>query len=429
MAQAETGAAPPVMFQGRLFRQKKNYWQGTHRTCSPQETMERIRPHFAQVGLTRLANVTGLDCLGIPVVLSVRPNSAYLSVDAGKGVSLEDASASAAMECIERYTAEMTRLPSFTCSYDELNGDYEVPPLANLALSKGSLFSPRRDEEWTLGWDIVNQRQVAVPLIMTCLLGRHTRPPSELFSFQVGSNGLASGNAFLEAVCAGLYEVIERDAVTCQRMVRRIIGRDIPMVRLETITHPLVADMLERFRKNQVQPALFDCTVDTQVPTYMAYLHDQSSQKIGIYRGYGTHLDPGIAMIRALNEAAQARLVYISGARDDFFQQDLMRLKKNDTSRTPDVLDPARATLDAGNLENLATGSFEGDVDIMVKRLARINLTQVIVFDLTLPGFDISVIRVMVPGLEGYLLKYYSPGPRVMAMVERIKADREGGLQ
>lgn len=414
-------------FRGRVHRQEKKYWRGTHRACPPEQTLAMIEPHYKQVGLTRLANITGLDCLGIPVVLAVRPNAAYLAVDAGKGVTLEDAMASAAMECIERYTAERADLSSFTCAYDELRGDYDAIPLENLALSRGSVFSPRRNEEWVLGWDIVNQREAAAPLIMVCLLGRHTRPPAELFSFQVGSNGLASGNHFLEALCAGLYELVERDAVTCHRMVRRATGREIPIVRQETIEYPLVRERLEQLAAADARALIYDCTVDTRVPAFMAYIYDRSRRKVGVYRGYGAHLDPAIAMIRALNEAAQARLVFISGARDDFFKHHFLRLKKNDTTRVLDHLDGLEAGVDVRRHPNRATGSFEGDIAILLERLGRVGLHQVIVHDLTLPGFDISVVRTLVPGLEGYLHGYYAPGPRALAMIRNAGRATQGG--
>ena len=49
----------------------KAYRDGTHRLVSPRETVERVRPFMASMGITRIANVTGLDCIGIPVVMVV----------------------------------------------------------------------------------------------------------------------------------------------------------------------------------------------------------------------------------------------------------------------------------------------------------------------------------------------------------------------
>ena len=67
---------------------KKRYTHGTHRVCPPEETLERLRPHLATMGITRVANVTGLDRTGVPVVMVVRPNARSVAVSQGKGLTL-----------------------------------------------------------------------------------------------------------------------------------------------------------------------------------------------------------------------------------------------------------------------------------------------------------------------------------------------------
>ena len=52
----------------------KRRFSGTYRTVAPAETVARVRPYFSEAGITRVANVTGLDRLGIPVVMVTRPN-------------------------------------------------------------------------------------------------------------------------------------------------------------------------------------------------------------------------------------------------------------------------------------------------------------------------------------------------------------------
>jgi len=86
----------------RLFgvdeRQLKQHREGTERTRSPAETVAIYRPVMEAVGITRLANVTGLDCVGIPVFMAVRPNARSLAVSQGKGVDADAVRASAMME-------------------------------------------------------------------------------------------------------------------------------------------------------------------------------------------------------------------------------------------------------------------------------------------------------------------------------------------
>ena len=78
----------------------KAYRAGTHRTVPPAETVRKALRFAPVMGITRVANVTGLDNVGVPVVTVSRPNSRSLAVTQGKGVDLTAAKASALMESI-----------------------------------------------------------------------------------------------------------------------------------------------------------------------------------------------------------------------------------------------------------------------------------------------------------------------------------------
>ncbi len=67
------------------------------RMVPPALTLERARPLAAKIGVTRLANLTGLDRIGIPVIDAIRPNSRSYSVAQGKGITLEAAKVSGVM--------------------------------------------------------------------------------------------------------------------------------------------------------------------------------------------------------------------------------------------------------------------------------------------------------------------------------------------
>ena len=55
--------------------------------CTPEATLARIQPLLQHIGITRLANVTYLDEIGIPVYQAIRPNAKTLSVSQGKGLT------------------------------------------------------------------------------------------------------------------------------------------------------------------------------------------------------------------------------------------------------------------------------------------------------------------------------------------------------
>jgi len=414
-------AEPGIRLGDAVHRAAKRFFIGTHRTATPEETLERITPHLGRCGITRLADVTGLDRLGIHTVLGHRPNSPTLSGSAGKGFSLAAATVSAAMEAIEFHHAETIRLPHIEASWNELPPDARIP-IDRLPGTKNGSFRPDRPEFWAWGWDLMNHRAVAAPWTSVALLGNPVAKPGLRSFYAMGTNGLASGNHILEAIAAGLYEVIERDSVACWRYAGEALRWPTPRVALETIDSPVIQDLLKRFEEAGIRPLLFDVTSDLGIPTFMAMVYDRDVRKTGMHRGYGTHLEPAVAMSRALTEAVQSRLVLIAGSRDDFFRRDLVRNQNADGAAEVAALESQLATVHGGRLFNRATPTFEGDITLLLTVLHQAGIEQALVFDLTQPEMGIPVVRVVVPGLEGYNFDFYTPGARPDAFAKAVMA-------
>src|SRR2546429_4464550 len=104
----------------------KLFKRGTHRTTSPEDTVARVASKARQIGITRLGNVTGLDRIGIPVTVAVRPNSRSFSVSQGKGLGLSQALASALMEAIELFHGEDLTARTTVASFRELSAQRSV---------------------------------------------------------------------------------------------------------------------------------------------------------------------------------------------------------------------------------------------------------------------------------------------------------------
>lgn len=413
---------PPLEFRGRELRGAKLFADGAVRGRAPGETLEAVRPLLREYGVTRLANITGLDCTSIPAVVSIRPAARSMATTSGKGLTLEAAMTSAAMEAIEVHRAEHCDLEDVVAPYAEIAAAGPSIAEEDLPLARHSLFHRDRPERWCVGWDAMNGVEVAAPRVCVTLEPARA-DPSELVSFVMGSNGLASGATLLEAILSGLLECIERDAVACAHAAAKA-GRPAPRVRLETVEHAAPREALERVARAGVKIILQDCTSDVGVPAYAARLYDERTRHVGVLAGYGAHLDPGVAMLRAITEAVQARLVYISGSRDDFFRNNLVRFKKLDDGDAVRKMESREATADARERVSLATGTFEGDVGVCLARLRTVGLERCIVFDLAPSFSEIGVARVVVPGLEGYMYSYYRPGRRALAATAAARAFR-----
>src|ERR1051326_6617161 len=112
--------------------------RGTHRSASLNDTIKRVLPLAPVMGITRVANVTGLDKVGIPVVMVSRPNSRSVTVSQGKGIDLASAKASGLMEAAELYHAETATLPLRLASYEELRFKHKVVEIEDLPWVAGS---------------------------------------------------------------------------------------------------------------------------------------------------------------------------------------------------------------------------------------------------------------------------------------------------
>jgi len=421
-AQTDEEYFSPVYFRGIPYCGGKGFTRGTHRLKRPEETFDVVRPYLREAGVTRIADITGLDNVGVPTTLALRPNATTIACSSGKGLSIEAALVSGAMEAIEIHAAESLNLPSVHASYKQIAANYLVPALDDLPFSLNGIFSVDWPLHWYIGWDVLTQSEIALPLVMVGM-ARNRSLMSSLGAFVVSSNGLGAGNSFLESVAAGLYEVIERDGVACHHAA---LSRGKPMTVFSDSTlrsYPLVEQVLNLCDAAGVRVLVFDCTLDTNVPIFIAYVYDRTDGGAGVCMGYGAHLDTEIALVRAMTEALQGRLNFIAGARDDIFRAAFWRARGSGSRSAIAALERLRANCpEATFRRTCATECFEADINYLLACLKRAGLKQVIVVDITPAGCPVHVVRVVVPGLEGYMHHEYRPGRRA------INYAKEGGL-
>jgi ribosomal protein S12 methylthiotransferase accessory factor len=318
------------------------------------------------------------------------------------------------MEAFELHAAETATFSPIRASYRDVSSRFVTPSVANLSLTRHSLFTIDWPFYWSLGWDLILQSEVAIPTAMVGM--SRSSMAGSLRAFLVSSNGLGAGNSFLEAIASGLYEVIERDGVACHTHSALHRQRLIPVVPDAILrSYPLLAGVLAKCDQAGVRVLVQECIVDTNVPIYNAFVYDGSFRDVPITRGSGAHLDPEIALLRAVTEALQGRLNFIAGSRDDIFRTAFNRARM-DWHYTVGVLEDSRTHFpQASRVESRATDSFERDILDLVSSVRAAGLPNVVVFDLTPPDFPVFVVRVVVPGLEGYMHHGYQPGPRATA--------------
>jgi putative methanogenesis marker protein 1 len=383
---------------------KKTYNNETQRAVPLEETLARIEPKVPAAGITRVADITNLDRIGVPVFSCIRPTaeSGAITVYNGKGATVEESRISAIMEGIERYSSELHDRRTHFATYQEMFAHGRVLDPKDLILPKDADLD--RAIAWVEGYDITNDEEVIVPAQAVF----HPLPPHTGQLFRTSTNGLASGNTLEEAVFHALSEVIERDAWSLVEASRNT-GPSVVK-----IDDPICRAMQKKFTDAQVEVLVRDITSDIGIPTMAAVaddvlLRDPMLLTIGI----GTHTSARIAVMRALTEVAQSRLTQIHGAREDTVLAELRKKMGYDRAKRINAYwFRDNGTLDYSKIASYDSDDFLTDIQFMVEALKNKGLDRVIVVDLTREEIGIPVVRVIVPGLEIFAMDPERRGER-----------------
>ena len=355
----------------------------------------RLASELARFGVTRVACVSGLDRIGLPVFVATRPQARSLATTSGKGLTRDASWVSAVMEAAEQSVWESIA-PS-----DVIATERTLAALGRRPVQGDSL--PRRvrtkwhsdmSVRWRVGWDVVHGEEVLVPDALVCSNDDPMSP------FVVGTNGLASGSHVIEAILSGVLEAVERDGLTRTR-VCPALGHVDATAALEACA-PEIADALVRAG---VRISVIDGTTDVGIPTYACHLTDGPGERLGAFLGAGANPSRAVALVRAVVEAVQSRTAVVAGARDDVFS----------SVRRASIAWPAPETPRSREILELGVHPrrpLVAELDGVVRRLVDRDFDRVVVIRHTGEHEAVQVVRVVVPGLEGYPSVAHEVGAR-----------------
>jgi ribosomal protein S12 methylthiotransferase accessory factor len=264
--------------------------------------------------------------------------------------------------------------------------------------------------DWTPLWSLTQQRMRHLPTSQ-CWFGYASSDPLDPLFARADSNGCAAGAVPEEALLQGLLELIERDAVALwwySRARRR--GLDLASSR-----DPYVADMLAHYRALRRSLWVLDITSDLGVPTFAALSARTDQPQQDILYGFGAHLDPAVALSRALTEVNQSLdAVPLAGgppATQTYRgSHDALQWWRTATLHNQPYLTPSddAAAVHLQDIGDLSTERIDADVALLVQRLAAKDI-EVLVLDQTRPDVGLPVVRVVAPGLRHFWARF-GPG-------------------
>ena len=416
-----------------LRSQKKLTGKLSSRIKPVEETIKTILPVSSNIGITRLADITNMDILGIPNFSAVLPGTEdYIWVYSGKGPTRMDAKASALMESIERYSS----LPSGNRN-KMIQGSYKEVSKVSKILHPSNVVEPmilEYDDEMIMdflsGYDLVNNDRILIPAPLA--LFRYSPKPPAINPFAYHhTNGLASGNVLEEAICHSLCELIERDATSLAELnasalpynflrtmtkylsdngleIDPVDGTEFvdddskyPDVDISNIDFKPISNLVKKFNDAKIPLIIKDITSPIGVPTFNASSIEWITEDYGyLAEGHGTHPDARIALLRAITEVSQTRAANIQGARDDLRKISYGN-SNSDEKKTWQFM-KSKNTIQFSEIKSFIHDDILDDINFILSRLVSNGLKQVIVVDLTNPQLMIPVVRTIVPGLETF---------------------------
>jgi ribosomal protein S12 methylthiotransferase accessory factor len=410
---------------------------GGHRVVTPQETLERLGHHVSPITgiVNELIRITDKDDPLQHVYVSganlALRNYSYRNLrrtlrskSCGKGLTDEQARASAIGEAIERYSGTFRGdEPRISATYRAL-GDRAVDPRSVMQFSdrqyaerdawnaRESTFNhvplPFDEDalmEWSPVWSMTSRRLKYLPTGYCYYsypvgFGEHFAVPD--------SNGAAAGNSPEEAMLQGFLELVERDSVALWWYPR--VGR--PAVDLESFEMPYPLELRTYHRSIGRELWVLNLTADLGIPAFIALSRRLGSEREEIIFAPAAHLDPRIALLRALTELNQMLPAVLDVDEDGEYRYDdaeCVRWWKTATVANQQYLLPnGESPTTCDGFPTMWASDIGDDLrrcQSMVENLGY----EMLVHDQTRPDAGLAVLKVIVPGLRHFWARF-APG-------------------
>jgi putative methanogenesis marker protein 1 len=409
-----------------------SYIEGTQRVYEESTTLENTKDQIKKIGVTRIADITNLDRIGIPIFSVIRPSAAKgaISIYSGKGSTEQRARISAIMEGFERCLAERQGLntnivsaisaPALVESYSKARENFSVLDPKSLLLPQP--YDPQLLLEWVGAYDLLNGEEIFVSA--NAVYHPYDAPGRCQKLFLSNTNGLASGNVIEEAILHGLLEVIERDAISTAQFTRNL-GKEIVLTEADGYLYELAG----KFKEAEIELKVWLVPSDTGIPTVIAVTDDVKLKDPALLvMGAGSHLKPEIAVARAITEAAQSRVVQIQGAREDTDREGFIRSVGYDRlKRLNGFWFEEGEKISISEVQDMSGKSPAENIALILEKLRRF-AERVLVVDLSREEVAVPVVRVIIPGFELFTIDRDRKGKRISAgrrkEISRARTDK-----
>lgn len=359
-------------------------------------TRREVEPLLSSYGITRVADQTDLDRIGVPVWSAIRPASRGLSVATGKGVNHDAAWLSAVFESIEQAFAEDA---SACCSIiDSMAGmerkGLRIVPLSRQPRCAPNLLTPDIKLAWVRGLSLNSGEEIYAPYNLVGM-DMAAESPWNPSPFLMSSNGLAAGGNIAGAVLHGLRELVEDEALMLAKHFSRWRASSESKVDFSCgKNHPL-ANISRKLARIGVHPLFAVPNTNIDVPTVVAMLSPADETVMcPQFAGVSCHDRLEDAALAALLEAIQTRLTFVAGSREDLLEDEY----KFEVSRNTRGFLPARFRASGSN-DFRSRKNSGGELGRLIGALRASGIDGIYLFSLGGTPGKFEVVRVLADDL------------------------------
>jgi ribosomal protein S12 methylthiotransferase accessory factor len=340
-------------------------------------------------------------------------------MNAGKGTCDVQARASALCEALERYSgvfrgdeprrrARQRELGDAALSLHDCllfsERQYREREARNANCSRYSFipvpFNPEADVEWSPVWSLTRREMRYLP---TAFCYYDYPQPEEATYCLACSNGCAAGNTQEEAILQSFLELVERDSVALwwYNRVRR------PGVDLDSFGEPYLDQLRAFLQAHGREFWVLDLTADLGIPVFASITRRTDRPPEQIMLGFGAHLDPRVALLRAVTEMNQMLSSPLLGLPDEGVEKEPVDpetahwLKTATIANQPYLLPAEGPRLLAGSYPLTWTDDVGDDVRVCQGLVERAGM-EMLALDQTRPEVGLPVVKVIVPGLRHF---------------------------
>ncbi len=337
-------------------------------------------------------------------------------VSCGKGKTIIQAKISAIGEAIERFsTKSFGNEKKFSAKYSDIK-DISLNPEKILLFSEKqykyreywnnaaeTAFVPEKFDEqteinWTPAWSITECKWKLVP--SDYVYYDYSEKKKNNF-MHADSNGVAGGNCIEEACVQGIFELVERDAVSMW-WYNKIQKQEID---LNSIIDSYVHKVADGLKKIGYSLHLLNLTNDLNFPVIAALaINQKDKNEPPKSTGFGAHFNVNIAIERAILELGQSWTLAERMNIDEYFLKFGNKKPSEENYLCPALNLPKK---NINDFQDLSTDDFLKDINILVDKFKTIGL-ETFIIDLTREEIGLSVVRVIVPGLVHFWPRFGS---------------------